>query len=357
MQSESLNTKNYIIVTGSRGFIGINTVRQLHSLSGSLSVDKLPLRILGVDIPESSSHETASILDTISEYEYLDYSILEEWLHTHHAKVRVVLHNGACSSTIEKHWSVFQHYNIEYSQMLWKLCFIYNIPLLYASSASVYGDGALGFSDDIDAHCNFKPLNLYGKSKWDVDTWYLEQAKQNKAPPFWFGLRYFNVFGSFETHKNKQASMVYHGYNQIQQTGSISLFQSNTAEYPDGGQKRDFIFIDDIVDITIKLWLTWESNIANLSNHLPYKGCFVNLGTGLAKTWNELALATFAALDKQPVIKYIPIPESIANQYQNFTQADTKNLLNLIPQGHMFYTLQDGVSKTVQYLQTSKNSI
>lgn len=186
---------------------------------------------------------------------------------------------------------------------------------------------------------------MYGKSKLDFDLWVL---KQKKTPPTWFGLRYFNVFGQFESHKAGQASMVYHGYNQATCTGKIKLFKSNTPDYKDGDQMRDFVYIDDVVDVTMHLVRLCMERKKNPAAHpLPENGMFLNVGTGVAQTWNQLAHCIFNALSLPPSIEYISIPENIANQYQNYTCADLASLRSL-GVDHTFKTLEESVTKYIQ---------
>ena len=224
--------------------------------------------------------------------------------------------------------NVFREFNLDFTKDLWCYCAKHNVPLIYASSASVYGNGSLGFCDSLENNKHYKPLNLYGKSKHDFDIW---ATQQDKTPPHWFGLRYFNVYGSFESHKGGQASMVFHGFKQIVQTGKIRLFKSLHPDYPDGGQMRDFIYVDDIINVTLELLTRILKSKQGLDDSFifPKKDVFLNLGTGKARTWNDLANAIFIAMGKTPNIEYFNPPKNIADHYQYFTQADLSTYRNL----------------------------
>lgn len=350
-----------IVVTGAHGFIGINLLEKI--LKASLeelglenvlppkfsNFDKEPKdRIISTiitDLPESLTRENARRFAGSARVQYVDYENLFAHLESLPLQPHVIIHNGACSSTVERNPEVFAKLNFGYSQKLWQYCTKHKIPLIYASSAATYGDGALGFSDKKEDCEKYTSLNLYGKSKLDFDIWAL---KQKETPPTWFGLRYFNVYGQFESHKGGQASMVYHGYNQATRTGKIKLFKSNTSKYKDGDQVRDFIYIDDIVSITLKLI---HLCIARKHGHsqlvLPDNGLFLNLGTGVTETWNNLATNVFLALGMPVNIEYIPMPDSVAGQYQNYTCADLTSLRSIGIQ-HQFHTLEQGVTKYVQ---------
>lgn len=351
-----------IVVTGSNGFIGSNVLEKLLSLmpeelgfhkgttprfssSTPEKSEERIIRVIASDLPESLTRNTAKRFAGSSRVHYVDHESLFTYLKSLPTPPNLVVHNGACSSTTEKDPVVFEKLNWGYTQKMWDYCARHQVPLIYASSAAVYGDGTLGFSDKKEDCTKYTSLNLYGKSKLDFDLWAL---KQKNTPPTWFGLRYFNVFGQFESHKGGQASMVYHGYHQALKNGCIRLFKSNTSEYTDGNQVRDFVYVDDIVDVTIELMricIARQSGVSPVS--LPGNGLFLNIGNGREETWNHLATLVFKALNLPSRIEYIPMLENIANQYQNYTCADLSTLRS-IGVTHTFKSFEEGVTKYVQ---------
>jgi ADP-L-glycero-D-manno-heptose 6-epimerase len=350
-----------IVLTGAHGFIGNNVLERLlkatpeelglsaQTLSKFSNFDKSEkneiLSFIITDLSSSMGGFNARRFAGSARITYVDFEGLFAHLETLPQPPIAVVHNGACSSTTETNPQVFEKLNLGYSKAIWEYCSQKNVPLLYASSAATYGDGSHGFSDKKEDCAKYSSLNLYGKSKLDFDLWALEQ---NHTPPTWFGLRYFNVYGQFESHKGGQASMVYHGYNQATRTGKIKLFQSNTPEYTDGNQVRDFIYIDDVVEVTVKLLkLCLDRMQGHATVTLGQNGCFLNLGTGIPHTWNELATHVFEALGFTPNLEYIPIPDNIKNQYQNYTCADLSTF-HALGIHHTFFSLKNGVTKYVQ---------
>jgi ADP-L-glycero-D-manno-heptose 6-epimerase len=350
-----------IVLTGAHGFIGVNILEQiLKSTFEEIGLQETPnLKFSNFDKPHSERYISTIVSDLndsltrenarrfagSARVQYVDYENLFTYLNNLPSEPLVIIHNGACSSTTEKDPAVFEKLNLGYSKKIWEYCSNKQVPLIYASSAATYGDGLLGFSDKKEDCEKYKPLNLYGKSKLDFDIWAL---KQKQTPPTWFGLRYFNVYGQFEGHKGGQASMVYHGYHQATRTGKIKLFKSNTPQYKDGDQIRDFIYIDDIVSVTLSLIrICIERKLGQSKLILPENGLFLNLGTGQEETWNHLAKSVFSALNLNSNIEYIPIPDNIAGQYQNYTCADLSTLRS-IGIHHQFYSLERGVAKYVQ---------
>jgi ADP-L-glycero-D-manno-heptose 6-epimerase len=204
--------------------------------------------------------------------------------------------------------------------------------LIYASSAATYGDGRGGYSDADDQSSNLHPLNPYGLSKHQFDCWAKEQAKH---PPHWFGLKFFNVYGFREAHKGRMASMVYHGYNQIRSQGFVRLFKSHRPEYVDGGQQRDFIYVKDLVRV-----IQW------LMEATPNSGIY-NLGTGVARSFNDLIGSVFQAMGLPVRIEYIDMPSDLRESYQYYTQA-TMEKLRKAGYPFPFYTLEEGVFDYVQ---------
>ncbi|MEX2589542.1 MAG: NAD-dependent epimerase/dehydratase family protein, partial [Chitinophagales bacterium] len=213
-----------------------------------------------------------------------------------------------------------------------------NIPFIYASSAATYGDGKLGFSDQMDI-LPLQPLNPYGNSKQEFDLWALEQ---DKAPANWYGLKFFNVYGPNEYHKGRMASVIFHFYQQIQKEGKMRLFRSHHPEYKDGEQLRDFIYVMDVLEM-----------IYFFMQECPPSGLY-NIGTGTARTFLDLAHAVFCVLEKEPQIKFIDTPEDIRDKYQYFTEADMQKL-NAVGYSSATFTLEEGVADYLKNYLSSRN--
>lgn len=312
-----------IVVTGGEGFIGKNLVEALY--------DRYNKTDPGID-----QMETPIIsLDTKS----MDLDEIYSWFRTHGDSLKGVFHLGAISDTMETDKEKIHDYNVEISIFIWGVCSHFDIPLIYASSAATYGDGFNGFDDERDITF-LQPLNLYGWSKHDVDSTvlYLYESKQYR-PPFWAGLKFFNVYGYDESKKGRMASVVFQMYNQIKETGEVKLFKSHNPDYKHGEQLRDFIYVDDVVDVCI--WM-YENQ--------PESGIY-NVGTGKARTFNDLAAATFDALGKEENIVYIDTPIEIREKYQYYTEAKMEKLREA---GYTknFHELEDGVKKYCNKLKT-----
>lgn len=247
-------------------------------------------------------------------------------------RIEAIFHIGARTDTTEMDVSIFDQLNLDYSKKIWKLCVSLQIPLIFASSAATYGGGECGFSDHMDFIQNLKPLNPYGQSKQDFDCWVLEQTT---FPPHWVGLKFFNVFGPNEYHKGRMASVIFHAFHQIAQNGSLKLFQSHHPDYAHGGQIRDFIYVKDLLKL---IWFWYQKKEIN--------GIF-NAGTGKARSFNDLGMAIYAALNKKPEIEYIPTPIDIREKYQYFTEAEMQSSVEA---GfyHDYYALEDSVKDYVQ---------
>jgi ADP-L-glycero-D-manno-heptose 6-epimerase len=222
--------------------------------------------------------------------------------------IEAVIHLGACSATTERNADYLLDNNYRYSVDLATVAHKKNIRFMYASSAATYGLGEQGYSDTL-CH-SLHPLNMYGYSKLLFDKWVLNNNLQNE----FIGIRYFNVFGPNEYHKNSMASMVLKAFRQIEQTGQIRLFKSNSSDYADGCQMRDFVYLKDVC--TVMWQMLGDAHLAGI----------YNLGTGKPRTWNHLATAVFGAMNREPHIEYVEMPDTIRSQYQNFTQADLTNL-------------------------------
>jgi ADP-L-glycero-D-manno-heptose 6-epimerase len=261
------------------------------------------------------------------------------WVQKEKPSVSFVFHLGARTDTTEFDYSIHQHLNVEYSQKIWNYCTINNIPLVYASSAATYGEGELGYNDDHDIIEQLHPLNPYGISKNEFDKWMLHQKDH---PPFWAGLKFFNVYGPNEYHKARMASVIFHSFNQIKENGKVKLFKSHKEGYEDGEQLRDFIYVKDV--IAVCYWL-----MENQPSSAIY-----NLGTGKARSFNDLVKSTFAGLDLQPNIEFIDMPEDIRDKYQYFTEA-SMDKLKAAGYTKEFFSLEKGVDDYVRnYL--SKNT-
>ena len=319
-----------IILTGGAGFIGTNTLIELNRRGED--------DILIVDNIEGTEKENN--LSCVKFREYVNKNLLWEWLERNkEIKIDTIIHLGACSDTTQKDLDYLYQNNVIYSQKLWKLAQRNDIPFIYASSAATYGDGILGFSDDHELIPELKPLNPYGQSKQDFDLWVLEQKQ---TPPTWLGLKYFNVYGPFELYKGRMASVAWHGYNQIMETGKINLFKSHREDYEDGEQLRDFIYVMDSVNITLNFL---DNNIIS--------GIY-NVGTGQARTFNALALSLFKSMNLELNVEYFDIPHDIRLKYQYFTKAGINKSQTLRPDGFKFHSLEDGVAEYVQFLKIYK---
>lgn len=328
--SRTEQERDIIMVTGAAGFIGSCLVSYLNEKG----YEKLIL------VDEFNRIDKTPNLEGKKYLEKVERDNLLEWLEEHKPAVGFVFHLGARTDTTEFDYAVHERLNLEYSQDIWNYCIIHNIPLVYASSAATYGSGELGYSDDDKNIEQLQPMNAYGVSKNEFDKWVLHQISK---PPFWAGLKFFNVYGPNEAHKGRMASVIFHSYNQIKEKGFVNLFKSHHADYKDGEQLRDFIYVKDVVNVC--LWLM----------RVQPTSAIYNLGTGHARSFYDLAKATFAGLDKEPDIRFIDMPEDIREKYQYFTEADMRKLVQA---GYRksFFTLEEGVEDYVRnYLSKGTN--
>ncbi|HAG16321.1 MAG TPA: ADP-glyceromanno-heptose 6-epimerase [Bacteroidales bacterium] len=311
-----------IVITGAAGFIGSVLVGKLNELG----LQNLVL------VDDFSKHEKDPNLANKLFFEKIERDFFLEWLDVNHKNIDFIFHIGARSATTEFNLEVLNKLNLHYTQKVWTLCSRYQIPLIYASSAATYGLGEFGYDDSHSIVENLQPLNPYGRSKNDFDKWAL---KQETTPPFWAGLKYFNVYGPNEYHKGSMASVVLHAYNQIKNNGEVKLFKSHHPDYSDGMQLRDFVYVKDVVDVMIFL-------MKNKAESGLY-----NVGTGHAQSFLDLANATFSALQLEPNIVFVPTPENIRDKYQYFTEAKMDKLR---AQGYSaaFSRLEAGVTDYVQ---------
>ncbi len=293
-----------IILTGGAGFIGSVLLKRLN--------DEGHTDILIVDSLDTSEKWKNLIGKQFEDYCHKDdfLEFLEDDLDKE--DVDAVIHLGACTSTTERDVDYLMLNNYHFSQELAEWCLWAEKPFIYASSASIYGDGANGFSDETQKTESYRPLNAYGFSKHIFDQWLIHHTFDQLCT----GFRFFNVFGPNEYHKGDMASLVYKAYNQVLATGGLQLFRSGNDLFEDGEFSRDFIYVKDCVDV-----LMWSFNNPSV------KGIF-NLGTGKARTWNDLASALFIAMGKEKNINYVDMPEEIRSSYQYFTQAEIEKLRN-----------------------------
>ncbi len=319
-----------IIVTGGAGFIGSALIAALNKrqITDILVVDEL-----GTD-HKWRNLRNLSFADYVEKDDFLEM-VIEDKLDS---SVESVFHLGACSDTTETNASYLIKNNYEYSKLLAQWATADNICFIYASSAATYGDGSAGFSDDQEKIENLKPLNMYGYSKHLFDLWVRRAGLLKKL----VGLKYFNVYGPNEYHKADMRSFVIKAFEQLNATGKVRLFKSYKPEYADGEQKRDFIYVKDAVDMTLFFY-----------DNPKISGLF-NIGTGKARTWNDLVKAVFAAMGKKPNIEYIEMPESIRDQYQYYTCADITNL-HKAGCDKEITSLEDAIKDYVQnYLQKDR---
>lgn len=309
-----------IIVTGTAGFIGSNLVTELFK--------KGYQNIICVDLP--GKNESSAYLKD-KNVKFVPHSELDGFIHKNHHFVETVIHLGACSDTTETDEEYIRMINIDFSKKLWSRCSQHGIPYIYASSAATYGDGQNGYNDSHDIVTQLNPLNLYGWSKNEFDKWVL---KQDSAPSFWAGLKFFNVYGPNEDHKNGQASVIKHAFSQIQENGKVSLFKSHRKDIMDGEQSRDFIYVKDVCDVII-FFMEERRN----------SGIF-NVGTGKSRSFKDLALSTFCALNLEPSINFIDTPKKLRGKYQYYTKA---NISKLRKAGYTkpFTDLETGVNEYV----------
>ena len=314
------------LVTGAGGFIGSNLVAALEATDDEIAVCDW------LDVPEKLKNlENRRIAERIPPDGLLAF------MQDRAREIETVFHMGAISSTTETNVALITEINVTLPTQIWTWCRDHEVPLIYASSAATYGDGAVGFDDDdtVVALQQLQPLNPYGRSKNEFDIWVAEQVAAGvAAPPQWAGLKFFNVYGPNEYHKGGQMSVVPQVFEQISRTGRARLFQSHHPDYEDGGQLRDFIWVGDCVEVM--LWL---------EAHPTVSGVF-NCGTGQARSFLDLAAAVFQAMSKDVVIDYVPMPEAIQDKYQYFTEA---NMVKLRAAGYdrPFTSLEDGVGRYV----------
>ena len=314
--------EDLIMLTGAAGFIG-------SYLLGYLNQQGYTNIMVVDDFGDAEKEDNYRDKQFTQKVERKD---LFSWLQQYDPPVRFVFHLGARTDTTEFDYAVHEALNVEYSKNIWQYCVRKNIPLVYASSAATYGNGAYGYADDHELPWKLQPLNPYGVSKNEFDKWALREKTE---PPFWAGLKFFNVYGPNEYHKGRMASVVLHAFNQVQADGEVKLFRSHNPQYKDGEQLRDFVYVKDVAAVCY--WFM---------HHTAASGLY-NLGTGRARSFNDLVHAIFSSLEKPSVIRYIDTPVDIRDKYQYFTEADMHKLQQA---GYSapFTTLEEGVADYVK---------
>lgn len=318
-----------IIVTGGAGFIGSALVWALNKKGHE---DIIIVDHFGIN-------EKFKNLISLKYLDVFDKDDFGQMVHDGFLKknkVETLYHLGACSSTTQLDMNFLLRNNFEYTKFLCGHSLENNIRFVYASSAATYGDGKRGYDDEEDKLDSLRPLNPYGYSKQMFDQWAKREGYLDKIA----GLKYFNVFGPNEYHKGDMQSIVSKAYKQVKETGKIRLFKSDSKEYSDGEQKRDFIYVKDAVDMTI---FFGENKIVN--------GIY-NIGTGQANTFNSFVKPIFEALKVKENIEYFDMPEVLKGRYQDYTKANMKKIRNAGYSGK-FHKLEDAVIDYVQnYLDT-----
>lgn len=319
-------TNDLIVVTGAAGFIG-------SCLAGFLNEKGYRNLVLVDEFQRADKFSNLADLEFSSKVDRDDFF---DWLKDEQHKPAFIFHLGARTDTTEFDYEIHRRLNLEYSQKIWEYCVSYQVPLVYASSAATYGAGEKGYNDDHEIVDELKPLNPYGVSKNEFDKWVLRQKSQ---PPFWAGLKFFNVYGPKEYHKGRMASVIWHAYNQIKKDGEVKLFKSHRPDFKDGEQLRDFIYLKDVLKVCY--WLMKAR---------PGSAIY-NLGTGKARTFADLVKSTFDALHIPARIRFIDMPEDIREKYQYFTEANMRKLRDA-GYDEPFYSLEKGVEDYVQeYLE------
>ncbi|NND78024.1 MAG: ADP-glyceromanno-heptose 6-epimerase [Flavobacteriales bacterium] len=293
-----------IVITGAAGFIGSCLVQKLNE-------NRFYDLVL---VDDHSNEEKNKNLEGKTYKEKIDRKEFFDWLDKNQRFTQFIFHIGARTDTTEMDESIFNELNLEYSKTMWNKCIEHALPLVYASSAATYGLGEHGYEDSHEIVNDLEPLNPYGRSKNDFDKWALAQEK---APFYWAGLKFFNVYGPNEYHKGRMASVILHAHKQIKETGMVKLFQSHNPKYDDGMQLRDFIYVKDLIDVCYFLM-----------HHRKHSGLY-NLGTGQAAPFLQLAKSTFKAMGKEENIEFIPTPEDIRDKYQYFTEANMTKLRSI----------------------------
>jgi ADP-L-glycero-D-manno-heptose 6-epimerase len=318
-----------IVITGAAGFIGSCLVSKLNNEG----FNDLVL------VDDFSKTDKQKNYETKTWAHKVDREQFHQWLRENQKLVQFVFHLGARTDTTEFNKEIFDHLNLNYSKEVWKICVEYGLPLVYASSAATYGAGNEGYEDNEKLIPNLKPLNPYGESKNEFDKWALQQKRK---PYFWAGLKFFNVYGPNEYHKGRMASVIFHAFNQVKQSGKVKLFRSHRKDFKDGMQLRDFVYVKDVTDVCYFFM-----------HHRKNPGIY-NLGSGQPRSFVDLVTATFNAMQKPVNIEFIDIPSDIRETYQYFTEAKMEKLRG-IGYTSNFTTLEDGIGDYVSNYLASHN--
>lgn len=321
------------VVTGGAGFIGSN-------IAAAIERDGLGKVVICDHLGNDDKWRNISKLDL---HNFVQPENLAEFMGRNEFGIKGVVHMGAISSTVATDADLIFANNFGLSLKLWKWCALNKVPFIYASSAASYGDGSQGFLDDQSrsALAQLRPLNPYGWSKHQFDRRIMRMIEDGETPPpQWVGLKFFNVYGPHEYHKGSMQSVIYKTFNDVMSGKPATLFKSHNPKYEDGGQLRDFIWIDDCVSVI--LWFLENPDISGL----------FNCGTGKARSFLDLVKAVYLAMEKEPNINFIPTPEELRDKYQYFTQA---NMSKLKTAGYKkpFTTLEEGIDKYIRYYLNS----
>ena len=315
-----------IVVTGTAGFIGSVMVQFLNEngFTNLLLVDDF-----GVEA-KRKNWEQKTYTKVIERQAFLDQLLSDDY------EIDLIIHLGARTNTTEFNYAIHEELNVEYSKSIWNYATKKQIPLIYASSAATYGAGENGYEDSHEVLDQLVPLNPYGVSKNEFDKWAIAQKQ---GPAAWTGLKFFNVYGPNEGHKARMASVIFHAFNQIKETGVVKLFKSHRPDFKDGEQLRDFIYVKDVVRVIFWMMQQMLASKWSIQNNGLY-----NLGTGKARSFYDLAANTFIAQGLAPNIEFIDMPLDIRDKYQYFTEA---NMSKLIAAGYdqPFTSLEDGVKE------------
>ena len=330
MNNDTNRSDGLVLVTGAAGFIGSNIALALAREGRDVVLcDDFGRDGRWMNVRDGTFHDIVTI------------SGLFPWLARHEGRVGGIIHMGAISATTETDVDRIVALNVRCTLDLWAFCARTGVPFVYASSAATYGDGSAGFDDEQtqEALARLKPLNAYGWSKHFVDRRVLKDRDAGRpTPPSWAGLKFFNVYGPRETHKGSMRSVIHQIWPKAARGETINLFRSDNPDYDDGGQLRDFIHVDDCVRFALNALPT------------PGLGGIYNVGTGQARTFRDLALATFAAVGREPQIAYIDMPKALRGRYQYFTEAQTARgvAAGLAPN---YRSLEDGIADYVGWLR------
>ena len=308
----------HLLITGAAGFIGSHVARRTVQLGHQVTL-----------VDQFQTENKRPNWENIRPADCISRDVLLELLKSDHVCPDAILHLGARTNTMEQDMGLLRRLNTDYTKGLWQYCTRLGIPFIYASSAATYGDGQMGYSDAHDHIQALRPLNPYAVSKHQMDLYAIQELA---SPPFWAGLKFFNVYGPGENHKGRMASVVWHGRNQLMDTGSISLFRSHRTEVADGHQQRDFIYVDDVVSVIF--WLL---------EHRPESGLY-NLGTGQARTFWDLAKAVVQETMPNAPIRFIDMPENLRATYQYFTEARMEKLRKAGYEAP-FTSLEEGIKR------------